>query len=152
MIKSTVISLINVLNRLDRESDTLMLIDWESRSIFLSQTLGNTIQCNEFWILFDNMKDKGRSYNLITKKKLESLKYYLIRYSNSFTNSLLVPKKLGFEIKRYEEVLYKNKFVMVWTSDCRFNFRTNPLLMLYLKVFNKYFKDLLQSMKSIRIE
>lgn len=152
MIKETILNLITVLNRLDRESDTVIMIDWESRNIFLSQSLGNNIQCNEFWVLLNNLRDKGRTYDIISKAKLESLKYYLIRYANNSLSMNVLPEKYGFKIYHFDEILYKDSSSMIWSVECSFKFKTNVMLKLYLRLFNNYFRQLINSLQTIKFD
>lgn len=150
-MKELVLNLIVVLNRLDRESDTVVMIDWNSRDIFISQYPGNNIQCNELWVLIDNKREIGRSFSIISSKKLESLKYYLIRFSNNFDNSSLVPDKMGFKILTLGEILFKNSTIKIWNTECEFDLSTSWLLKKFLKLTNKYYDQLVDSLSSISL-
>lgn len=150
-MKELVLNLIVVLNRLDRESDTVVMIDWNSRDIFISQSPGNNIQCNELWVLIDNKRESGRSFSIISSKKLESLKYYLIRFSNNFDNSSLVPDKMGFKILTLGEILFKNSTIKIWNTECEFDLSTSWLLRKFLKLTNKYYDQLVDSLSSINL-
>lgn len=150
-MKELVLNLIVVLNRLDRESDTVVMIDWNSRDIFISQSPGNNIQCNELWVLIDNKRENGKSFSIISSKKLESLKYYLIRFSNNFDNSSLVPDELGFKILTLGEILFKNSTIKIWNTECEFDLSTSWLLRKFLKLTNKYYRQLEDSLNSINI-
>lgn len=149
MIKSTILNLITVLNRLDRESDTILMIDWNTRNIFLSQYIGNVIQCNEFWILLNNLRDKGRTYDIISSDKLNSLKYSLIKYANNSDSIEVVPSKTGFCMMAASTILYKGDEVITWVRDCKYEFRTNPFIKFYLKLTSKYYRDLMNHLSSV---
>lgn len=150
-MKELVLNLIVVLNRLDRESDTVVMIDWNSRDIFISQSPGNNIQCNELWVLIDNKRESGKSFSIISSRKLESLKYYLIRFSNNFDNSSLVPDEMGFKILTLGEILFKNSTIKIWNTECEFDLSTSWLLRKFLKLTNKYYRQLEDSLNSINI-
>lgn len=150
-MKELILNLIVVLNRLDRESDTVVMIDWNSRDIFISQSPGNNIQCNELWVLIDNKRESGKSFSIISSRKLESLKYYLIRFSNNFDNSSLVPDEMGFKILTLGEILFKNSTIKIWNTECEFDLSTSWLLRKFLKLTNKYYRQLEDSLNSINI-
>jgi len=151
MIKETLVGLIQDLNTLSEDHDTLIKIDWSSRSIVASQIPGEVMMVNRMWILFDNPKDEGSDIQIISSNKLKYLKQLLREVVNNPDVSQIVPESYGFKVISYKEILFKNQETNLWSLKGRLSLRSSFLVKSILKVISRDYKILYNNINSIKM-
>lgn len=149
MIKEIITELVQELNLLSEDHDTLMKVDWSSRNIILSQTPGVNQLANRLWILINSSKDRGSEIQVISSAKLRAIKQLLYMYLNNSKDHVIVPKKFGFELIAYKEILFKNQFTNLWTPIGEINFKFSKIGTFLLRIKNRDYRELRRSLESV---
>jgi hypothetical protein len=152
MIKESLIQLSHELNRLDSDSDTLILVDWKTRTVMLSQRANEQFISNNFWILLESTKESGRSLDMISVDKLKSIKTSLLKVINNFSVMEIVPQSYGFEVKSFKEVVVHGKITNLWTTEGRFKLRNNIFMKIALYVLSSRYRSLRKSLLKVKFE
>lgn len=152
MIKESIVQLIHELNRLDSDSDTLLLIDWKSRTVLLAQRPNEQFISNNFWILLESTREFGKSLDMISSSKLNSLKHVLMRVLNNFNDMQLVPGKYGFSTKSNREFVYHGKVMNLWNTESIFKFRNNMFMKLGLFILSSQYRSLRRSLLKTKFD
>jgi len=152
MIKEEILTLVNELNKLNNTSDTLVRINWKTRTIMMSQSLNHNIICNRFWILLKNDRDKGDTYFILSKDKLQSMKNSLIKICNNFENFQIIPRSMGFEVYNFGDIVFHNNLTSMWVTDANFSLKTSWIVRLLVWITSNDYRTLLKNMKSVSFE
>lgn len=147
MIREDIQKLVNDLNKLDQDSDTVFLIDANDRQIVASQSPDKCVFLSSMWVLFDNRK--GRYLLVVSSQKLASIKQGLMLILNN-TNHQLVPDKFGFVIIRYSEMFYRNNLTNIWSVVGRYSLRNSLLFKILIFLLSKNYREIRKYVRSIK--
>lgn len=147
MIKEDIQKLVNDLNKLDQSSDTVFLIDSNSRQIVASQSPDKCVFLSSMWVLLD--RRKGRYLLVMSSQRLLAIKQGLMSILNN-NNLQLTPNKSGFQIIRYSEMFYNNNLTNIWSVVGRYSLRNSLLFKILIFLLSKNYREIRKYVRSIK--
>lgn len=147
MIKEDIQKLVNDLNKLDQNSDTVFLIDSNSRQIVASQSPDKCIFLSSMWVLLD--RRKGRYLLVMSSQRLSAIKQGLMSILNN-NNLQITPNKSGFQIIRYSEMLYNNNLTNIWSVMGYYSLKNSFIFKVLIFLLSKNYREIRKYVRSIK--
>lgn len=150
MIRSDLELLINKLNTLDQNSDTVLKFDFTNRTVLATQNGVEVFVMTDLLILSNRVK--GVKYSVLLVKQLVRLKQDIIYLQNHLDEAILNPISDGFEIKVYTEAFNDGIYSKIWLRYDKFKLLAGKIALGFFFLASPVYRLLYKKLKKSSIK